>query len=309
MFIVGTAQNPITFKHADDSSCDVVEVRWDKFHLSVEEMVKCKKPILLTYRAESDGWVNTVPVSVRAEQIKSHLPYVKMIDVDVIESYWKEMESLIEEAKKQGVKVILSTHLNLVKPDYAQIHKYEMRVKELGADFLKVVLVVNHKEDVHYGLNLLGRAEVPIILLGTGAYGKESRYIFAQEGSEAIYGHLGQPVEEAQPSMYEISQNIIKRHKRVYIVWKYTDDSENYWPLGLKELVDVYENKEEAVARVKREKDNIKWDVMGMLHVMYNDDALKITEKEKLYRTYIYAIEGKYGDITVELYVEERLVL
>lgn len=305
MFVVGTASNATNLKHAGEALCDVVEVRWDKFHVSDEELAKCEKPILLTYCAEG----NECSVVRRAEEMKRLLPFVKMIDVDVIESYWKEMESLIEEAKKQGVKVILSTHLNLVKPDYAQIHKYEMRVKELGADFLKVVLVVNHKEDVLYGIYLMGRVEVPIILLGTGEYGKESRYVFAQEGSEAIYGHLGDPVEEAQPSMYEISQNADKKLKRVYLAWKYTDDGENYWPLGLKELLNVYDSKEDAIARVKREKDNIKWDVMGMLRVMYQDDALKITEKENKSRYHLYTIEGRYGDIIIELYVEETLVL
>lgn len=60
---------------------------------------------------------------------------------------------------------------------------------------------------------------------------------------------------------------------------------------------------------VKREKDNIKWDVMGMLRVMYQDDALKITEKESLSRYHLYTIEGRYGDIVIELYVEEVMVL
>lgn len=241
--------------------------------------------------------------------MKRLLPFVSMVDVDVNEVVFGDMVEVIKEAKSLGVKVILSAHLDCVKADMAQIKKYENLVKEYGADYLKIVIVVRRKEELRYGIALINRVEVPLILQGTGAYGKESRYVFAKEGSEAIYGHLGIPANESQPSLYEISQNIDKEIKKVYLAWKYTDDGENYWPLGLKELLDVYDSKEDAIARVKREKDNIKWDVMGMLRVMYQDDALKITEKESQSRYRLYTIEGRYGDIVIELYVEEIMVL
>lgn len=294
-----------SLKHAGETPCDVVEVRWDKFHVPDEELIKCDKPILLTYRAKDGEYF----VKPRAAEMKRLLSFASMVDVDVRELVFGDMVEVIKEAKNLGLKVILSAHLDCVKPDSSLITRYANLVKEHGADYLKVVPVVNRKEALRYGLAMFNYVDVPLILQGIGAYGKESRYVFAKEGSEAIYGHLGVPANDSQPSMYEIQTNLSKELHKVYLVWKCTDDSENCWPTGAKELLDVYDSKEEAVARVNEEKNNIKWAVMGMLHSLFDDSLLKIEEKNRYSRYDVYSVEGRYGDITVELSVEERLVL
>lgn len=51
-------------KHAGEALCDVIEVRWDKFRVPDEELVKCEKPILLTYRAK-EGEYYVKPARMR----------------------------------------------------------------------------------------------------------------------------------------------------------------------------------------------------------------------------------------------------
>lgn len=101
----------------------------------------------------------------------------------------------------------------------------------------------------------------------------------------------------------------MKMNKKVYLVWKYIDDSENFWPIGQKNLLALYESKESAIELIEKETENIKYDIMILLHCSYQDKFLKIDEPKYKSAGYIHSIEATYGNITVELYVEEKELL
>lgn len=203
--IVGVVTDEKTWGRVNGYPCDLVELRYDCFKPSVDSILSCEKPIILTIRTIYDGGISTLDAQYRADEMCPLLKYVDYIDVDVESIEDSHMKRLISLAHENDVKVIVSSHWFVTVPSVDCISNIENDAKRAGGDILKVAFPTENEGDVLRGLEYLNVLKIPSFVMGVGKMGKESRKIFSDNGSKAIYGYCGEtPPYEGMPSVFEL---------------------------------------------------------------------------------------------------------
>lgn len=153
-----------------------------------------KKPLLFTFRTAKEGGEKTISdrdyVAINHEICQSGL--VDMIDIELFTGD-DLVQSMINCAHQNGVKVILSNHDFQKTPPKDEMIARLIKMQELGADIAKIAVMPNHKSDV---LTLLDatlemteqHATCPIITMSMAKDGIISRLTGQIFGSSATFG-------------------------------------------------------------------------------------------------------------------------
>lgn len=225
---------PIVGKHKDDIlseannlrelHVDILEWRVDYFEGAkdlieiqnvLEDMRKClpNMPILFTFRTSLEGGEKEIEtkeyIKLNQEVIKTG--FIDLVDVELFrgDEVVKEIVSL---AHLNGVKVIASNHDFHTTPAKEEMISRLNKMKELGADLLKIAVMPNSKKDV---LELLSTTnemsemmkDCPIITMAMGKLGRISRISGEIFGSAVTFGAVKKasaPGQIAVEDLYSI---------------------------------------------------------------------------------------------------------
>lgn len=201
--VVGTIHSPASLAAAlklRPGAVDFLELRVDAFADPAEcvrlerSLPRLRAPLLLTVRHPLEGGSGGLRLAQRRELYRRFLPQASLVDVEL--RCAGALGEVIEAARAQGARVILSHHDFHKTPSPARLHALRSAARSAGADVLKVAAMAEAARDVAVLLDFLTERQpaVPALaVMGMGAFGKVSRLVFAQAGSVLNYGFLDRP--------------------------------------------------------------------------------------------------------------------
>lgn len=177
-----------------DLPCDWVELRVDALpaELTAEEIMDVLPcaGVLLTPRHQSEGGLRVWQAEERLRLTLDLLPMAVAVDWEA--ALLPQAQALVQAAKAQGATLIASHHDFEKTPTLDEMLEIESAARAAGADMVKFAFRVRCMDDVMVGVELLRRATGPMAVMGMDAmYGPMSRILYAEHGSQLIYGYLG----------------------------------------------------------------------------------------------------------------------
>jgi len=178
------------------ASLDLVEIRVDAFSGAPEQILpllpKIKVPLILTARDPREGGVNRLTASERRRLLKQFMPHAAVIDIELRSA--EPFEPLLGEAREAGIKVILSHHDFKQTPSLKSLRDLAKRAIRFEADLLKIAVMTSTPTDLAILLGLLvDEKQIPLSVMGMGAFGRISRLLLPLAGSRLNYGFLDKP--------------------------------------------------------------------------------------------------------------------
>ena len=177
-------------------------------------------PILATFRTKKEGGNKEISIEQYVELNKWIIDsgYIDLIDVEAYTGDDKVIE-LINYAKAEDVRVVLSNHDFYKTPDKEEIIKRLCKMQELDGDICKIALMPNNPKDV---LTLLDAtyemtttyANRPIVTMSMGAIGGVSRLVGEVFGSAITFGAMGKTSAPGQFPVEELGR-VLKMFNRV----------------------------------------------------------------------------------------------
>jgi len=207
-------------KKAKKEGADLLELRLDFLpDLTVEKVEKITKlvkrvglPTILTIRKE--GFGGHFPKEREGEQINLLLAGAKNVNfVDIeLETDENIIEDFIEEVKKIGVEVIISSHDFKKTPPVQKVLEILEKERELGADICKLVCKANNSSDNLTMLSANLKFKDRKIVLCMGELGILSRVLSPMFGSEFTYTSLITKKESAPGQLdIELTKMILSK--------------------------------------------------------------------------------------------------
>lgn len=150
-------------------------------------------PLILTCRIESEGGFQKISQDTRLKLINAA---IRTGDVDIVDVEMcnepEFVDSALQAARRQGVKLILSYHNFKETPEEDFIHDRLAHAQDLGADIAKVAVMPKGYKDVLrlLGATLRARTEavkIPIITMSMGAEGGVTRLAGGLFGSDITF--------------------------------------------------------------------------------------------------------------------------
>lgn len=208
-------------EESKSSHIDIIEFRGD-FYDDLEELerlgeilAKVKGMIgdiilLFTIRSPREG----------GESREYHVTSISKINEFVVENNLADMvdmelfsadASLIELAKMQGVKIIMSNHDFSSTPDRDTILERLVKMQELGADIAKIAVMPNTEKDLITLLEATyemktAHKDIPIVTMSMGAKGALSRVVGEIFGSAITFAAVGRPSAPGQIPAKELNE-------------------------------------------------------------------------------------------------------
>jgi 3-dehydroquinate dehydratase-1 len=222
--IVGKTKEEIlaSAKSFADVKLDVVEWRVDWFEgvfdfEKVQDVLKDLRPalgetpILFTFRTSKEGGEKSIEAADYASLNKKAAAtgLVDLVDVELFTGD-DVVRDIIEEAHKNGVKVVASNHDFDKTPDKDDIVGRLRKMQELGADIPKIAVMPQTKKDV---LTLLTATEEmateyadrPIITMSMAGTGLISRLCGEVFGSALTFGAVGKASAPGQMNAADLN--------------------------------------------------------------------------------------------------------
>ncbi len=173
--------------------CDVIELRVDMlpegFSVDAVAARRCPRPLIVTYRHESEGGARSVEEVERMATVRAMLPMASAVDWEILMMALDE--DFMDELSQSGVPLIASAHFFETTPEAEQMLALAECAAESGAAITKFAFKLNCGGDVQAGVRLLSDCETPLAVMGMGELGSVSRLLYAQLGSRLVYGYLG----------------------------------------------------------------------------------------------------------------------
>jgi len=159
---------------------------------------RLRAPLIITARHPREGGVGNLTVEKRRELLLRFLPRAEYIDVELQST--REFKSLLSEAKKRRVRLILSYHNFKATSSSRSLCARAKRAKILRADIFKVATLTDTPAALAQLIDFLtnSRVGLPISAMGIGKLGAISRLLLARCGSVLNYASLGRPNVEGQ---------------------------------------------------------------------------------------------------------------
>lgn len=196
---------------------DAIELRVDHMlanKVAVEEMeaalAKRLYPVLTTLRIPAEGGAWKWGAKERRELFLRLLPQVEAIDVELASV--GAMKGVIAEARRLRKPVIFSAH-SLQRPATPLIfarwlsqfeQAWLQNFEPVPQTMLKVASQIKSWHDLKELAGLLvNHHEWPLVVMGTGPFGTQSRSVLTSLGSRLIYGYLDKSTAPGQPSAKE----------------------------------------------------------------------------------------------------------
>lgn len=202
------------------SDCDWIEVRLDLMpphsHESVLKALRgrgrIRNRILLTLRGMLEGGKSTWSPRRRAELLQKLLPHVDALDLE--SRYAPSFQSLIRQARRQKVCVILSRHYFKQTPSERRLTDLVQYMHQKGADISKVATYLKTERDMEKLSRVLARRDKrQFAFMGMGPLATESRSRMVKEGSCLVYGYLDCPTAPGQVPAKEWMKKKLKRRE------------------------------------------------------------------------------------------------
>jgi 3-dehydroquinate dehydratase type I len=161
-----------------------------------QRQLPCSK--ILTVRDPREGGGTTLTESERLNLFARFLPHVDYIDVEL--RNFNRYSGLLSTAKSSAKQVIVSVHDFERTPSIEVMEQWiDQTVAQQPSAILKIATQMTSWEDlVRLGNFLTARQRIKIAAMGMGHFGKISRLLFAQLGSELLYAACGKTVVPGQ---------------------------------------------------------------------------------------------------------------
>ena len=123
---------------------------------------------------------------------------------------------LIREAGASGVRVVASSHDFDRTPDKIEMTRRLFKMKELGADILKIAVMPQSRSDVASLLEVSAdaaeRTDRPVIAISMGKLGTISRIACEAFGSSVTFASASRASAPGQPGAAELKEMLIRLH-------------------------------------------------------------------------------------------------
>ncbi|MCX8071901.1 MAG: type I 3-dehydroquinate dehydratase [Candidatus Binatia bacterium] len=176
---------------------DILELRIDQFaahdpaHVAgiAATLRRLRRPLLATVRRAEEGGAQRLADETRCELWRAVLPHVAAIDVELQSA--REFAPLLDEARAQGCRVLLSYHDFERTPTAQTLATLFRRARALGADAVKLALQAQQPDDVwRLAAFTWEHREFPVITMCMGPLGPLSRLSLPLCGSRWVYTSL-----------------------------------------------------------------------------------------------------------------------
>jgi 3-dehydroquinate dehydratase I len=201
--VVGVIHTGGGFLQPELPDLDAVEIRVDALSEMPQARQIAELPVaaIITVRCVEEGGLRSISDDDRRTRYLALLPAAAAIDLELrsAESMFDLREAVLKDAKT----LILSFHDFERTPALADLENACKKMRDLGANILKIATKTESVGEVSRLLTLLERSSTPLAIMGMGALGRASRLLFAKAGSVLNYGWLDQPQVSGQWSAKE----------------------------------------------------------------------------------------------------------
>lgn len=228
-YVVGTISSAASLKAFAGQRtkfCDIVEVRLDQFGQADDWLSLCREietlgvPVILTTRLKSEGGNWSGEDKSRLYVIRNGLQSLAAVDVEFKSAL---MPQVCKEAKALNKAVVVSFHDFEKTPSFGDLRAIAKKAAEHGT-IVKISTMVKSDEDIAKLQMLLGsELEVPLCVIGMGAFGTKTRLTFPGLGSCLTYGYLDVPSAPGQLSAEMLSvqlRSLAPRYKEQFAIRK-----------------------------------------------------------------------------------------
>lgn len=212
--VVGTITSAAmltAFAGRPNSHCDIAEVRLDQVGQTENWLSHCRAietsgtPVLLTPRVCSEGGNWPDDDKSRLYVIREGLNQLAAVDVEFKSPL---MPQVCEEAKALKKAVIVSFHDFEKTPPLDELKTIAMKAAKHGT-IVKISAMVKNSQDIATLERLLASdLDVPLCVIGMGAFGTKTRVTFPAHGSCLTYGYLDTPSAPGQLSAEMLSEQL-----------------------------------------------------------------------------------------------------
>ena len=207
--LVGVIASPadLRFALALKEPPDLFEVRLDCLGNVVDQLerkmstLSAKAPIIITARDPREGGLGSLSFEKRRDLLARFLPHANYVDVELRSA--RAFKSLLDRARKQNVRVILSFHDFRSTPSPRSLRAKALAAKKHGSNVFKVATRTDKPSELAPLVNFITSKHLalPISAMGIGKLGTLSRLLLARCGSALNYASLQQSFLEGQLSI------------------------------------------------------------------------------------------------------------
>jgi 3-dehydroquinate dehydratase-1 len=177
-------------------ACDIVEIRLDGLaaDFSAPDPAAWRKladlPLLFTARRPDEGGAGSLGIPERTAWLAAALPGAAWIDVEA--ASLGEMPGIVAEARKRGVRLVVSHHDFDTLPPDETLQRVATAARGAGAAVAKIAARIESPEALARLADFtLSDCAIPVATMGMGRFAAVSRLLCAQCGSVLNYGFLG----------------------------------------------------------------------------------------------------------------------
>jgi len=178
---------------------DLVEVRLDCLAPAVSRLraaiQKIRLPVILTARHPKEGGCRGMGDAGRAALLELLIPLAAYIDVEL--RSMKPLAAVIAQAKRSGVRTILSFHDFSGTPGAARLRAKSALGLRHGASIVKIATTLRGPGDLAALIDLQSKSG-DLAVMGMGPLGKVSRLVLPLAGARLVYGYLDRPQVDGQ---------------------------------------------------------------------------------------------------------------
>ncbi|NJD52314.1 MAG: type I 3-dehydroquinate dehydratase [Candidatus Methanoperedens sp.] len=200
------AKDPVnTSIKAKYLGADILELRIDlinedPFKILIE-LKKLGLPVIITNRMKKEGGAWQGSEEERIHELISLIQYADIVDIELCA---EKKDLVINEAKRAGKKVIISTHDFQDTPDNEVMAGFIRESFEAGADIAKIAVMPHSLDDVLRLLDVTLHSSGQVCTIAMGEIGKHSRIMAPLYGSVMTYGYVDIPVAPGQLRVDEL---------------------------------------------------------------------------------------------------------
>jgi 3-dehydroquinate dehydratase-1 len=199
-------KNPLSSaRRAKELGADILELRIDLIgedsHKILKDIKELGLPVIITNRMKKEGGAWKGSESRRIQELTSLIPIADAVDIELCAG---KKDVVVNEARRQGKKVIISTHDFLNTPDSAIMSGFIRESFNAGADIAKLAVMPHSLDDVLHLLDVTLHSSGPVCAIAMGEIGKHSRIMALLYGSVMTYGYVDIPVAPGQLRVDEL---------------------------------------------------------------------------------------------------------
>jgi 3-dehydroquinate dehydratase I len=187
---------------------DLFELRLDRLVRIVDQLEKklpgLRAPLIFTARHPAEGGANKLSTPERGNLLSRFLSRADYVDVELRSA--PVFCSLLELARKQNVRRIISVHYLKSTPSPGMLRARARAAKTHGADIFKVATRTDTPAQLARLIDFVVGKDVNVAVsaMGIGKLGAASRVLLACCGSAFVYASLGESDIEGQMPLEQL---------------------------------------------------------------------------------------------------------